>query len=142
MIKQKPISRNTFLRLSVGLLLCFFVWIWSRLSGFQTERQNNQEFRHGMDLPMGVSYYDTYYIFRNDQTVRAFRTTCTHAGCRISRGAGTRMQCNCHGSQFEAETGKPLRGPAMKPLAELDCRFDEKKEQWVVRMKPIKENEG
>jgi Rieske Fe-S protein len=138
MIKQKPISRNAFLRLSVGLILGFFLWIWSRLSGFQAERQNNQEFRHGMDIPMGVSYYDTYYLFRNNQSVRAFLTTCTHAGCRINLSTGNRLQCNCHGSQFEAETGKPLKGPAIKPLKEIECRFDEKNGQWVVKLKEIK----
>ena len=137
MAEKKPITRNTFIQLATGLILGLFVWIWYRLSGFQTEQENNQEFRHGKDLPMGVSYYDKYYLFRNDQSVRAFLTTCTHAGCRIGLGTGTKLQCNCHGSQFDAETGKPLKGPAIKALQEIECRFDVKAGQWVVKLKPI-----
>jgi Rieske Fe-S protein len=134
MEKKTPISRKTFFRIFSGLMLVGFVWIWHSLSRFQEQLESNLEFRHGKDLPMGVSYFEKYYLFRNKESVRAFSTTCTHAGCRIGKNAGTVLQCNCHGSQFEAETGKPLKGPAIKPLTELDCRVDEKTEQWVVRM--------
>ena len=96
------------------------------------------EFRHGPDLPLGISYFEKYYLFRSDKSVRAFLTTCTHAGCRIGQGAGTTLQCNCHGSQFNAETGNPVKGPAIKPLQEIECRFDQKTEHWVVSLK-IKE---
>lgn len=137
MVKQKPISRNAFIRLTSGLILGLFAWIWYRLSGFQYEQENNQEFRHARDIPMGVSYYDKYYLFRKDQSVRAFLTTCTHAGCRISLNTGSRLQCNCHGSQFDAETGKVLKGPAFKPLQEIECHFEEKTGQWIVKLKPI-----
>jgi Rieske Fe-S protein len=95
------------------------------------------EFRHGNDIPLGISYFEKYYLFRNDQGVRAFLTQCTHAGCRIVTGSGNELNCNCHGSKFEAETGKPLKGPAIKPLTELECRFDEKNGQWVVRLQPV-----
>jgi Rieske Fe-S protein len=137
MVKQKPISRNAFIRLATGLIFGLFAWIWYRLSRFQTEQEHNQEYRHGRDIPMGVSYFDKYYLFRNDQSVRAFLTTCTHAGCRINLNTGNRLQCNCHGSQFDAETGNPLKGPAIKPLQEIECRFDEKNGQWVVNMHSV-----
>lgn len=137
MNKRKLISRNTFLRMLAGLILGSTAWIWFRLSGFQTERENRMEFRHGNDIPLGISYFEKYYLFRNDQGVRAFLTQCTHAGCRIVTGSGNVLNCNCHGSKFEAETGKPLKGPAIKPLTELECRFDEKNGQWVVRLQPV-----
>ena len=134
--KQKTISRKTFFRIATSLILGLIVWIWYRLSDFQTEQENRMEFRHSQDLPMGVSYYEKYYLFRSDQSVRAFLTKCTHAGCRIGLGTATTLQCNCHGSQFDAETGKPLKGPAIKSLQEIECWFDEKNGQWVVKMKP------
>jgi Rieske Fe-S protein len=140
MEKKSLISRKTFFRILSGLVLGGFVWIWNSLSRFQEQWESNMEFRHGNDLPMGVNYFEKYYLFRNKESVRAFSTTCTHAGCRIGKNAGTVLQCNCHGSQFDAETGKPLKGPAIKPLAELECRFDEKTEQWVVRLLPIVTN--
>lgn len=132
---QKLISRKAFFQLLSGLALGLFVWIGHLLSRFQEERENNREYRHGKEIPMGISFYEKYYLIRNRESVRAFSTTCTHAGCRIGKGTETVLQCHCHGSQFEAATGKPRRGPAIKPLNELDCRFDTKTEEWVVRIK-------
>ncbi len=137
MRKQRTLSRKSFVQVGTVLILGLVAWIWYRLSGFQIEKENSLEFRHGHDIPMGISYFEKYYLFRNEKSVRAFLTTCTHAGCRIGLGSGTIMQCNCHGSQFEAETGKPLRGPAIKSLQEIECRFDQKTEQWVVRLKSV-----
>jgi len=134
MRKQKSISRNTFFRIVTGLILGLIAWIWFRLTGFQTEQESRMEFRHGQDIPMGVSYYEKYYLFRSDQSIRAFLTRCTHAGCRICFETATTLRCHCHGSQFDAETGNPLKGPAIKPLQEIECRFDEKAKQWVVRL--------
>jgi len=142
MKKQNQISRISFIRIISTAVFILAGWIWYRLSGFQDERENSLEFRHGQDIPMGISYFDKYYIFRNNHGIRAFLTKCTHAGCRIAVGSGAELQCNCHGSRFEAESGKPLKGPAIKPLQKIECNFDEKAGQWVVRMKPIRENEG
>ena len=134
---KTTISRKTFFRILSGVTLGLFIWIWRSLSLFQEEKENSQEYRHGKEIPMGISFYEKYYLVRNRESVRAFSTTCTHAGCRIGKGSETVLQCNCHGSQFEAATGKPLRGPAIKPLNELDCRFDAKTEEWVIRIKPV-----
>lgn len=137
MEKQKRLSRKLFIRLISGLSLGFAVWIWYRITNFQTDRENRVEFRHGQDIPLGISYFGKYYIFRTEKTFRAFSTICTHAGCRIGKGNGDTLQCSCHGSQFKGETGKPTRGPAIKPLKELECRFDKKSGLWIVRFQPI-----
>ncbi len=83
---------------------------------------------------MGISFFEKYYLYRTDNSIRAFLTKCTHAGCRIGANTGNLLQCNCHGSQFDAKTGNPLKGPAIKPLQEIECQFDEKSGQWVVRL--------
>lgn len=119
-----------------GLSLGFATWIWYRLSNFQTAREGGMEFRHGQDIPLGISYFGKYYIFRSEKSLRAFSTACTHAGCRIGKGNSNTLQCGCHGSQFEGETGKPTKGPAFKSLTELECRFDIKTGQWVIRFQP------
>jgi Rieske Fe-S protein len=134
MPKSKNISRKLFVRSLAALCLGFMVWIWYRLSSFQTEREGRMEFRHGNYIPLGISYFDKYYLYRTKNSLRAFSTTCTHAGCLIGNGDETSLQCNCHGSRFEAATGNPLKGPAIKPLQEFECRFDEKTGQWVVRL--------
>ena len=131
------ITRNSFIRIVTALIFSSVAWVWYRLSGFQTEQENSIAFRHSQDIPLGISYFEKYYLYRTDHSVSAFLTKCTHAGCRIGVNTGTSLQCNCHGSQFDAETGKPLKGPAIKSLQEIECRFDKDAGQWVVRLQPL-----
>jgi len=42
-------------------------------------------------------------------TVVAFSATCTHMGCTVAPAA-KRLNCPCHGSVYEAATGKVLQG--------------------------------
>jgi len=133
MQNQKKQSRRLFVKLAAGLGTGLFAWSWYRLSEIQNGKESLAEFRHGADIPLGVSYFGKYYLIRDEKTVRAFSSTCTHAGCRIGKGTGTVLKCGCHGSQFDALTGKALRGPATKPLQQLDCLFDPKSNQWIVR---------
>lgn len=48
----------------------------------------------------------------------AFSAICTHMGCTVAP-AGDQLKCPCHGSVYEAATGKNVSGPAPKPLAEF-----------------------
>jgi len=54
-----------------------------------------------------------------DGTLKAYSTICTHAQCPINKLDGTTLVCPCHGSQFDATTGKVLQSPATEPLTEL-----------------------
>jgi Rieske Fe-S protein len=130
---QKQKSRRTFLRIAAGVCLGFLGWIWIRLSKFQNLKEFRTEYMHGQDIPLGISYYGEYYLFRSKESLHAFSTVCTHAGCRIGMSRSHILQCSCHGSQFDGATGKPVRGPAFKPLQELECKFDEVSNQWIVR---------
>jgi Rieske Fe-S protein len=49
----------------------------------------------------------------------AFSAVCTHMGCTVEP-AGKQLNCPCHGSQYDAFTGKVLAGPAPKPLPTVD----------------------
>ncbi|ALV36398.1 Rieske (2Fe-2S) protein [Streptomyces sp. CdTB01] len=57
-----------------------------------------------------------------DGSLKAYSTICTHAGCPINKLQGTTLVCPCHGSEFDARTGKVLRSPATEPLQELSAR--------------------
>ncbi len=51
----------------------------------------------------------------------AFNAVCPHAGCTVGYNpAQDIIQCPCHGSQFDVETGAVLVGPAPHGLARLD----------------------
>jgi Rieske Fe-S protein len=54
--------------------------------------------------------------------LKAYSTICTHAGCPINKLQGTTLICPCHGSQFDAATGKVVQSPATEPLAELPVK--------------------
>lgn len=134
---QKRISRKIFVRWTIRLITALTLWIWYRLTNFQVEQEEQTEYSHGQGIPLGISLYGRYYLCRTENSMRAFSTTCTHAGCRIGKGSGDTLQCSCHGSQFDGKSGIPLRGPAIKPLRELECRFNDKSNQWIVKFQAV-----
>src|SRR4051794_30845558 len=48
--------------------------------------------------------------------VHAVSATCTHQGCTVSAPKSGVVSCPCHGSRFDAASGRVLRGPATRPL--------------------------
>jgi Rieske Fe-S protein len=56
-------------------------------------------------------------------TAVAFSAICPHQGCTVAPD-GTRMKCPCHGSLFDAATGRVLHGPAMSGLVLIPVRLD------------------
>lgn len=55
--------------------------------------------------------------------VLGFSAVCTHLGCTVLP-ADDRLVCPCHGSEFEASTGRNLGGPAPRPLDGFAVRVD------------------
>jgi nitrite reductase/ring-hydroxylating ferredoxin subunit len=60
--------------------------------------------------------------------VFAFGDECTHMGCSLSE-TGTfddreaTVECVCHGSVFDVETGEPVEGPAQDPVPVFQVRL-------------------
>lgn len=131
---RAKISRKSFSKIIVGLITGTFLLLWYKLSNYKTEENNQSEFSHPADIPQGVNHFGKYFLFRDGETVLAFSTTCTHAGCRLGKTHSSVLQCGCHGSQFDAGTGKPLKGPAFKSLQRLDCQLNANTNQWIVKM--------
>ena len=52
-------------------------------------------------------------------TFKAFTAVCTHQGCVVSSISDNTISCACHGSQFSAEDGSVLTGPATGALSEI-----------------------
>jgi Rieske Fe-S protein len=56
----------------------------------------------------------------------ALTITCTHQGCEVEpvgTGASARLDCPCHGSQFD-RNGNVVRGPAGSPLVHFAVAVD------------------
>jgi cytochrome b6-f complex iron-sulfur subunit len=54
-------------------------------------------------------------------TVVAFSAICTHQACKVAP-AGKTLNCPCHGSKYDALTGKVLNGPAKADLAPVTVK--------------------
>lgn len=73
------------------------------------------------DVPVGGSTAvatpagDALVSRKSETEVSAFSAVCTHQGCKVEP-AGAELRCPCHGSVFDAFTGKVKNGPAEAPL--------------------------
>ncbi|MYW68633.1 Rieske 2Fe-2S domain-containing protein [Streptomyces sp. SID8379] len=47
---------------------------------------------------------------------KAFTSTCTHSGCKVTKVEAGTIDCPCHGSKFSIEDGSVKNPPATKPL--------------------------
>lgn len=70
-------------------------------------------------LNAGAHFIDDAIIVKSDTKMIVFSNQCTHAGCRIASQNNGELQCPCHGSKFDLQSGKVLKGPAAKPLKQL-----------------------
>jgi Rieske Fe-S protein len=55
---------------------------------------------------------------------KAFSNICTHQGCKIVKVDGDEIECNCHFSRFAIADGSVAKGPATKPLKELEVTVE------------------
>lgn len=73
----------------------------------------------------GVKYYkDQFLIVSRPSTdeYKALWSRCTHQNCPLQKIEGTVGICPCHGSRFDAMTGKVLQGPASRPLNDVPVK--------------------
>jgi len=72
------------------------------------------------DVPEGgglVLADEHVVLTKSGDEVHAFSATCTHQGCTVDGVTDGRITCPCHGSAFDATTGKVVQGPATTGLA-------------------------
>jgi Rieske Fe-S protein len=55
---------------------------------------------------------------------KAFTAICTHQGCVVGAVEDNTITCPCHGSQYSAEDGSVVTGPATAPLAAIDIKVE------------------
>lgn len=65
---------------------------------------------------------ESVYLRRHGGAIEAVSAVCTHTGCLVQRLAGG-FGCPCHKSDFDEE-GRPISGPAPRPLDRLETRIE------------------
>lgn len=126
MDRQRFISRKTFLQLAILGVASGFILLWKRLTtvhALTTEDPksltlNPDKFVHG------THFNEKFILVKTENSLKIFSNACTHAGCRINTEIDGELICPCHGSRFDAFTGRALKGPAGLPLKSIPFKRD------------------
>jgi len=120
-----PLTRRSLVRGSIPAALAAVAgFVWTRVS--RDSGKSSSGYQPGSalarlaDVPAGggIVVKDANVVITREGTqVHAFSATCTHQGCMVSSVSNGSISCPCHGSLFDASTGRPTRGPATQPLA-------------------------
>jgi Rieske Fe-S protein len=80
------------------------------------------------DIPVGggkIFAADKVVVTQpTEGTFKAYDTTCTHAGCAVTKISGGTINCPCHGAKFAVEDGSVKAGPAPSPLQEVSIKVE------------------
>jgi Rieske Fe-S protein len=133
---SRIINRRSFLKLIILAATGLFLYLWFTITG------RNRILTTGssvikidtVKLSNGTYFYDDFILFLKNGNARFYSNKCTHAGCRINREIGGELVCTCHGSRFDPESGKVLRGPAGLPLKSLSHWIDAKTGETNVKL--------
>jgi Rieske Fe-S protein len=88
---------------------------------------------NGSKLGTGIFLFETFIVVKSAGTLKIFSNKCTHAGCRINQEINGQLICPCHGSRYDAATGKVLQGPAALPLPDLPFTSNPKTGEIIVK---------
>jgi Rieske Fe-S protein len=86
-----------------------------------TPNYNGQFLAHLSQVPGGggglILAQDKVVLVRGEGgTVHGLSAICTHQGCTVGSIHNGTITCPCHGSEFNAQTGAVIQGPATRPL--------------------------
>jgi len=133
---HKYISRKAFLRLTALAFTAAFIALWYLITGKQKQLEERPVVRkiNISGLGNGIYLYDRFIINKSADKLHVFSNRCTHAGCNINQEINGELVCPCHGSRFEASTGKVLQGPAGLPLHVIPHIFNTKTGEITIKL--------
>jgi Rieske Fe-S protein len=74
-----------------------------------------------------------FILFDRENNCWALSRKCTHLGCKLNYHEDKDiLECPCHQSRFNVETGKAIKGPAEEPLTFLSVEKREDEPFYVV----------
>lgn len=134
--KDRFINRKAFLRLATYAFATAFVALWSIMTG-KSKQLSEQPVDRRINiakLGTGIFLFNKYIIVKSASSIKVFSNKCTHAGCRINQEMEGQLVCPCHGSRYDAFTGKVLQGPAGLPLSTIPFIMDLKTGEITIKI--------
>jgi Rieske Fe-S protein len=136
MEKGRFIDRKTFLRLASLAVVSALLYLWhmmtckhEQLLGKPVKSRIN-----AAKLGTGIFLFDTFILVKSLDSLKVYSNKCTHAGCRINKEINGQLVCPCHGSRYDAATGKVLQGPAGMPLRNIPYITDAKTGEISIKI--------
>merc|ERR1712070_838001 len=91
---------------------------------------------------MGFKKQYNAWVVRDDESIFALSTVCTHLGCTPNwLPAESKFKCPCHGSGFRM-TGIHFEGPAPRPLERFKISLANDGQILVDKTKSFKWEKG
>lgn len=85
------------------------------------------------DIANGITFLGQVILVKDTERIRVFSSRCTHLGCTITKQEGNELVCPCHGSRYNM-LGKPVKGPSINNLEELDFSVDKDRRKIVITL--------
>lgn len=131
---NKKLNRKDFLKALMYLLLLPFLYILNRMvKDHKRFGSANRELRLSNIIPAGLSINNEVIFHKTTTDLKVYSSRCTHLGCKINQVEGDEIVCPCHGSRYNTE-GKPIKGPSIKRLQELDFKMDSELNEIVITL--------
>jgi Rieske Fe-S protein len=135
---EKPgfINRKEFIRLIVLAVAAAFIAVWYLLAKRQKQLSTVPVISRvdTSKLGSGIFFFDNFILVKSSKDLKVLSNLCTHAGCKINRETNGQLICPCHGSRYEAATGKVLQGPALLSLPQIPYSIDDKTGEIIVKI--------
>lgn len=129
------LTRKDFFKWGLLALIVPFFKLWQAMVNFDKAADTSvEELTINKMHNDGVQFSGKVILVKNSDKLSLFSSRCTHLGCRIDKEENGQLVCPCHGSRYDLQ-GKPLIGPANRPLEEIKFETREVDGAVVLRFK-------
>lgn len=129
-VRQKNNSRRKFLTF-LGTLA--FLYPVLQFAGFKIPRKPTYVKINKPVTSSGFLVTTGFILFDRDDNCWALSRKCTHLGCKLNYHEDSDiLECPCHQSRFNVETGEVVQGPARKALTFLPVEKRQDDPLYVV----------
>jgi Rieske Fe-S protein len=134
--RNKYINRKAFLRIITFGTATAFVALWGNMIGKQKQVNTKPVVTklNAAKIGNGIFFFERFILVKSNSSLKVFSNRCTHAGCRINQEIAGQLVCPCHGSRYEAATGKVVQGPAGIPLSDIPFNTDAKTGEIIIKI--------